>query len=330
MPRQVHPLERQGAIFFPTPPVLEFGETLRGLVESGDTSLICFGQSRGGKSSLFNALVRFGAEQKNAVVFHAAMSGTGDGATSWPRLARELTDSRAGRSPFHSTSNEEALVKRAESEAHELDVHRVLILIDEAQELSTEQLLGLKKFTQVLINRGLSTFVLQFGQPEILAVPNKLASTDRTSLVDRFYLRKHRLRGLRRSEFSLVLACFDTTVWPAPDGPSYTAHYLPELSAHGWKMESLSSHFQRAFQSIAKAHFRDPDDIPIKYLVFAATKLLLNAGVTSSPSADLGSLIEGYAGDSGIVESFEVVGDLEKKVLDKVARPPMPVRRGRG
>lgn len=329
MASEVHPLERQGAIFFTTPPILEFSRTLRGLVDAGDTSLICYGQSRGGKTSLCSALIRFAAESKNAVVFNATMSGTGDGAMSWPRLARELIDSRGGRSPFYSMSQEEALVKRAESEAHELGVHRILVLIDEAQELSTEQLLGLKKFMQVLINRGLSTFLLLFGQPEILAMPSRLAGADRTSLVDRFFLRKHRLRGLRRPEFTQFLASFDQTVWPEPNGPSYTAHYLPDLWAQGWKMASQSNHFQRALHNIARTFHRDPDDIPVKYLAFAATKLLFNANETRSQCAELGPLIEMYVLDSGIVESFEVIGDLEQKVLNKVANPLVQIGRRR-
>ncbi len=325
---EVHPVERQGGIFFNTPPVLEFSKTLRGLFDAGDTSLAVHGQSRCGKSTLFNTLVSYGAAHKNAVVFNATMSGTSDSA-SWLKLARELADSRGGRSPFYSMSNEEALVKRAESDAHELNVYRVLVLIDEAQELSLEQFLGLKKFTQVLINRGLSTFVLQFGQPEILAVPRKLAGANRTSLVDRFFLRKHRLRGLRQTEYSGFLAFYDKTVWPTPNGRTYTEHYLPDLWAQGWRMETYSSHFQRSFHLITKKFFRDPDDIPVKYLAFVANKLLLNAKEVRGHGADVGSLIDRYANDSGIVESYKHIGDHEEKTRKDLETASVPSRRRR-
>jgi hypothetical protein len=327
MAKQEHPLERVGAIFFGTPPVIEFKRALRRLIDGGELSMLCYSQSRSGKSSLVNNLVEFGAERKTAVVFNVVLSGTHDKSVSWPRLARELADSRGGRSPFSHFSEAEALFKRAQTDAHLLDVTRILFLLDDAQELSADQYVGLRKLMQDLVNAGFSPFVLQFAQPEILLLPNRLFGSNQGSLVDRFFLRKHRLRGLRLNEYSAVLSSFDETIWPAPAGPTYTAYFLPDLWEKGWRLKDQSKHFERAFHALAKKFSREPDDIPIKFLVSAATSLLMGSSETRRQASDLELLIDAHVQSSGIIESYEL-GDLEKKVLTILENQSRTRRKG--
>lgn len=314
MSKHEHPLERVGAICFKVAPMQEFLQEFKRLIDAGDLSMICHGLSRSGKSTVLAYLVRLAAEKNSAVVFNAIASGTDSHSKTYTRLARELTESRGGKSPFSHFSDAEALVKRAEADAHNLAVNRVIFLIDEAQELTDEQLIGLKELMQNLINKGLSPFVLLFAQPEILDRQAQLMRNGRMSLVDRFFLRKHRLKGLALEDFPHVLEFYDTTRWPATTGPTYTEYFLPESWARGLRMKDLSSAFQDSFEKIAQKFVREKGDIPIKYLIFAANSVLLNARENARKSMDIKSNIDSAVRSSGIVESFKMFE--EKEMLD--------------
>lgn len=314
-----HPIQKVGGMFFQAPTVVEFLATLRRLINAGDLCLICYGIPRCGKSTLIAHLVQFAKTKNSAVVFSAVASGTKGRSGSYARLARELASSRGGRCDFSNTSESEALSLRAEFDANELGVDLIIFLIDEAQELTIEQLLGLKETMQHLINRGLDPFVVQFAQPEILARPSQLMRADRASLVDRFFLRKHHLRGLQLSEFAGILAFYDTTRWPEVTGPTYTEHFLPDLWYQGWRMAAQTNHFKNSFRDVAEAFHRDADDIPIKFLIFAANSLLINANDTLQYAADIADQINRAVQGSGIVDSFAVTNDFDGQVTAPAA-----------
>jgi hypothetical protein len=317
MNSEIHPLKVVGQIYFETPPLIEFKKLMKQMMDMGDLSLICYGLPRCGKSTLMTRLISLSEAKTSSVVFHAMASGTSGNAKTYVRLARELLDSRGGRPPFSQVSEAEALVKRAEADAAALGVNRVVFFIDEAQELSLEQLFGLKEAMQSLINKGLSPFVIMFAQPEIVARQKMLIKANHISLVDRFYLRMHRLRGLKLEEFEDVLEMYDKTRWPTPGGPTFTEYFQPTLWKVGWRMKSQCNNFVRSFDKIAKEFQIGINDVPIKYLIFAANSLFLTYSkeIELNPSKAF-EIIDLAVRNSGIIESYQVLGDINKNVAN--------------
>lgn len=287
--------------------------------------MLCHGPARAGKSTLMRHLVETVESTGSAVAFHCHIPGTGGSAREYPAVASWLYESRGGKSPFSQQSNATALVNRVEVDAISKGTRRVVFLVDDAHLLELGQLNGLKSLAETLVNRKLSPFILLLAQPEIFGakgLEQKVMAAGNFSLIDRFFLRKHRLRGLRLDEFPVVLSRYDESRWPLDNGPTYCAHFLPELCAQGWTMAAQAKHFQNAFRRLAQQFHRDPDDIATKFLISSANALLTNAKATLGARAGLGALIDVVVRDCGIVQSYEL-GDIEQKVRNLI---PAPVR----
>ncbi len=314
-----HPITLPRALRFRVPPLLELLNVFSKLCRSGEVAMTCYSPPRSGKSTAMLFIYESMCESDKAVVFFAdASRGPADSA----RLYRELASTAGRETPFKPESNAEAFIRRAQVEADARGTKRVWLLIDEAQRLTLEQLEELKLTIERLINRGLAPFVLLFAQPEILTKPARFEKVTSISIVDRFFVRMHRLRGLRLNEIEGALGFYDSTRWPAVTGSFYSQHYLPELWEAGWRMGTHAPHFRRAFEAICREFSRDPNDIPIKYLVFAASSLLLNHRVTTDAGADLERVVEKAVRDSGFTTALEVVGNAEKKMTNS----PVPKR----
>ena len=132
------------------------------------------------------------------------------------------------------------------------------------------------------------------------------------------------MRGLRLNEIPTVLAFYDQTRWPEEGGPTYSGHFLPDLWAQGWRMENQAGPLQDSFRKVAREFHRDENDIAAKYVVFAANSFLLNAQKTLANGGTQRALIEDAVRRSGIVESYEFLGDVENKAQNFV--PPKYLR----
>lgn len=186
-----------------------------------------------------------------------------------------------------------------------------MVLIDEAQYLSLEQLIGMKVLLETLIDRGLIPFVVLFAQPEVFALRTRLLAANEGNLVDRFFLNMHRLRGLTRGEMHDVIRQFDEFRWPEEGGPTYTQFFMPLAWEEGVRLASYSLDFRRAFTDVCTDFKRDADDTPIKYIIHAASRFLRLGQEARALSADRQELIEDCVRRCGILESFSQ-GDMER------------------
>lgn len=317
----IHPILLQQAFTIKAPPLQEFVLEFGRLVKNGELSMVCYGSPRAGKTTARRFLQSGLDKVKQAIVLSAFIELDPGRTDNKNRLWRDLlrgTDRALSMAPSNPY---DALFNKICVDADRYDVNRVLIILDEAQNLSLEKLGGLKKLVDELIEHGLSPFVLLMAQPQILARPKRLQFFQYQDLVDRFFTRMHRFRGVLPGEIAGVLKFYDETQWPSESGISFTAGFVPQLWATGWRMEQQAPLFQSVIADLSRRLSLPNNEIGMKYLVTSVRILLNYLSDGSSEPRDIKELILKSVKDSGLVQASEMVGDSVAAALMSTGRP---------
>jgi type II secretory pathway predicted ATPase ExeA len=319
-----HPLTYENGARLDTPPLKELLNALTKFAFQGCVCLLVYGMPRTGKSTA-SIVVAERVQSSKAALVYSTVIKTDKG--SFSTLLQSLQISRGGHVRFPSLKTENAFIRQVIADCDELGTQRVWILVDEAQYLSYEQLIGLKGTLTDLARNGLAPFVVLFAQPEMLAKPQKFKSAGDASLVHRFVSHKYRLRGLQRAEFPAVLRLYDETIWPE-DGMTYTQHFAPKHWEQGWRMTNLAAYLTAQFTRIAVTKGQSPDDVPIAYFMEAATSVLQDLDEAKPTASELERRVRSAVDATGLEDTDVFLGDLEARSRDGTSTPPGRRRRG--
>lgn len=146
-----------------------------------------------------------------------------------------------------------ALKNHCLNQCDQLKTDTVIFCLDEAQNLSLEELDVLMILTGDLNDVGLKTFVLLFGQPELELLRDSLLEWKRGELVTRWMGSLVKLPGFDSTDFKSLCTTVDTLTWPKDSGPTYTQHYVPELWSQGWRLEHHAAPLWNELRSLAEA-----------------------------------------------------------------------------
>jgi hypothetical protein len=313
-----HPLTYENGARLDTPPLQDLNDALTKFAFQGCVCLMVYGMPRAGKSTGCMIVAERVEARKAAVVYRTVIKSlTGTFST----LLQALQISRGGQVRFPSLKVENAFVRQVKVDCDELGTERVWILIDEAQYLSYEQLIGLKGMLTEMAASGLAPFAVLFGQPEMLSRPQKFKSAGDASLVHRFVAHKYRMRGLKRAEFESVLKLYDDCRWPE-DGQSYTEYFAPNHWAKGWRMTNLAPLMTKAFTAVAAERAQNADDLPVAYFMEAATSVLQELDEASPDEAELALMVRQAVDATGLRDTYEFLGDLEARSRETAIEPP--------
>ena len=304
--RAEHPLTIPCGPRFETAPLNEFKKEFTAACMSGETAMTCYGQPGVGKSTALLDIGEKLLDSKKAVVYATEIiSVAGDFAP----LARALQTSDGTGLQLTCFSTDQAFIRKAQADCDLLGTPRVWILIDQARHLSGAQLIGLDGTLSALIRVRLAPFVALFAGSDILAVPAKFKKRGDSTVISPFMSRTHRFRGLRRDEYQVVLQKIDSTRWPV-SGPPYTAHFAPQFWGRGGRLADHAQTFVREFTVLAAKSGQDPDDLPIKYLISAATKVLVAVDSPERSNA-VEKLIQEAVEHTTYINDFRLLGHLE-------------------
>jgi hypothetical protein len=314
--KQQHPLTFENGARLDTPPLRELSDALTKFAFQGCVCLLVYGMPRTGKSTASMVVAERVESVRAAVVYSTVIKAeTG----SFSTLMQALQLSRGGRLRFPSLRAENAFIRQALADCEELETVRVWILIDEAQYLSYEQMIGLKGTLTEMARSGLAPLCVLFGQPEMLAKPQKFKSAGDASLVHRFVSHKYRMRGLTREEFGQVLKLYDDSRWPEEGGPTYTEYFAPEHWAKGWRMTNLEPHLKKAFSAVSESKGRSLDDLPVAYFMEAATSVLQELDEATPDKEKLEKMVRQAVNATGLADTYDFLGDLEARSRDDTA-----------
>lgn len=317
-PAELHPVLCQRAFVITSPPVTEAEAMLDECLLVGELALCLHGPPRTGKSTCQRYLGRRLEAARRAVVVSVRMNRTQqlriDQADFWSAClkARDLA-------PLHSSHGllreqlSRALLVASDTQGTE----RIVLMFDEAQTMTLQHLALLKVFVDDLIDKGLSPFVLLVAQPEITDHPKRLRNAKCQDLIDRFFTRWHRLRGLSPNEFGDFIGVYDAMRWPEPDGPSFPGYFAPKLVAQGWTVRSTETEYQSAFKTLnKKLGLGELQELETKFLVAALRLLLTDIRRAGGSCSDwqLRQFISTSVARSGLTEARQKVGDAEDVV----------------
>lgn len=149
--------------------------------------------------------------------------------------------------------------------AHGCGSRRLIILIDEAQNLTRKQYGYLIHTFNSLEQLGIHPFFLLVGQPELRNTPGSWAEASGMQVLGRFFSREHLYRGVDVSEITMVLQAFDVPV--ENDTESVFARVFPDAYAAGWSLEKLGKPFEEAMAITMRQHnISNGLRLPMQYL----------------------------------------------------------------
>lgn len=129
---------------------------------------------------------------------------------------------------------------------------RLLVIVDEAQNLHRSQFGYLIFLFNALEKLGIYPFFLLVGQPEMRNITATWDEAGGLQVIGRFFAREHRYLGVHPDEIRLVLLAFDE---PGEEGgPPPLAKVFPAAYAAGWRLERLAPAYVEAVAMIMKAH----------------------------------------------------------------------------
>jgi len=225
-----------------TKPLTEVLQVVGAAAGMGKTGMVLYGNSRNGKSTALAELEDSACQTKSWVPYRYYSEPYEQGGRA-PKFFRGFV-SRAQASTsavrFAVGSELDRLINSIRLACQQWETHRVLLLLDEVQDLPDECLLMLKTVTDRLeLQHKLSYFVVCAGTPQLVTRRDELMlETDKrmyNDLVARFFADQHYMRGLKKDDFVEVLKAYDE---PKGGAVPFAQHQLPTLfQEQGWRME---------------------------------------------------------------------------------------------
>lgn len=245
----LHPLLLDHAWVAGTGPLKELGATMTTALRLGLPSLVVIGPSGVGKTSACNDLFDALAADTKLVPWRASAVGISNQADT-PRFYRSF-EGPTGHSPGRLAvlSEQERVLSSIVISCDDAQSQRVVLFIDEAQELVYATLKSLKQLMEQLLAKGIHLLVLLLGEPDLANTSASLMKrAGGGSLVERFFVTTHYLRGLRMEDLSMLMQHVDEARWPENGGPTYTEHFVPTLYRNGWRLVNQAPLLWGAFQ----------------------------------------------------------------------------------
>ncbi len=129
---------------------------------------------------------------------------------------------------------------------------RIVIIIDEAQNLGKLQYSYLIHAFNSLEQLGIQPFFLLVGQPELRNHFKDWSEGKGMQVLGRFFAREHVYRGIALDEIRLVLQAFDMPV--EGEVSSVFSRVFPQAYKAGWRLEQLTPCFDEALALIMRKH----------------------------------------------------------------------------
>lgn len=170
---------------------------------------------------------------------------------------------------------------------------RIVLFVDEAQNLREIEYEWLRDLHDDLENNELRLFTFLVGQAQLLAQKSALQAQDKEQIVARFMVEELAFRGIASAaECTAVLGAYDQGEYPAGSGWSYTRYCLPRAHAAGLRLVESGQRLWAAFEDAhLKAALDGRVEIPMKYFTAAVEAALL---LSSSRDSDTLTLDAGY------------------------------------
>lgn len=189
----------------------------------------------------------------------------------------------AAKHPAQATASKSALrgrlVHKYRQVADTNGDDRVVLFIDEAQNLREIEYEWLRDLHDELENNGVRLFTFLIGQHQLLAQKSAFQAQDKEQIVARFMIEELAFRGIAsEAECAAVLRAYDLGEFPAASGWNYTRFFVPKAYAAGLRLAESGPRLWRAFEDAhVKGQLDGSPEIPMKYFTAAVEAALLTS-----------------------------------------------------
>ncbi|WP_114970388.1 ATP-binding protein [Rhodoferax ferrireducens] len=239
-----------------TPEIDRFGQSVARWIRMGQPGGAVYGQQRNGKTRACSYLVRFLPEVLGYQI--AVLHWSIPEQIESKQTEREFIQEMMHQSNCARVMGRDLAVLRRRFLTHLAELalgagsKRIVVIIDEAQNLFRAQYGYLIHCFNSLENFGVQPFFLLVGQPELQNTPVGWAEASGMQVLGRFFAREHRYRGVDRTEVEAVLDGFDMPT----DGEACSdlAKRYPAEYEAGWCLRKLAPFFVEAMDMVMQQH----------------------------------------------------------------------------
>ena len=285
-PLDEHPL-RNRTYRVPTPSIAAFRALIDECLFLYISGALIHGRPRMGKSYAIE-FVRRDLEQRFPKLSIYKMRCTRSQAPSENSFFATLLN--AARHPAQSGASKSVLrgrlVHKLRQVADQRGDDRVVLFIDEAQNLREIEYEWLRDVHDELENHELRLFTFLVGQTQLLAQKSVLQAQDKDQIVARFMVEELAFKGIAcGGECAAVMAAYDHGEFPAASGWSYTRFYVPQAYSAGLRLGESGALLWAAFEDAhINARLEGPVEIPMKYFTSAIEAALLLSAERDAPT----------------------------------------------
>jgi|SRR5450830_112639 len=286
IPMDEHPLRRR-TYRVPTPSIAAFRALIDECLFLFISGALIHGRPRMGKSYAIE-FVRRDLEQRFPKLSIYKMRCTRSQVPSENSFFATLLN--AAKHPAQSSASKAALrgrlVHKLRQVADQRGDDRVVLFIDEAQNLREIEYEWLRDVHDELENHELRLFTFLVGQTQLLAQKSVLQAQDKEQIVARFMVEELAFRGIASGgECAAVMAAYDQGEYPLASGWSYTRFYVPQAYSAGLRLAESAIRLWTAFEEAhINARIEGPVEIPMKYFTSAIEAALLLSAERDAPT----------------------------------------------
>jgi hypothetical protein len=156
---------------------------------------------------------------------------------------------------------------------------RIVLIIDEAQQLHEKHYKWLMGIHNLLAKRAVHLITLLVGQHELVHQRSAFLRAAKENIVGRFMVQMFQFHGIQNAEeMAESLSAYDIEEYPENSGWSYTRYFVPELFAEGWRAKNLADLLWGCFFEARKLAppKKAPKEIQMQYFCRTVEYVLVN------------------------------------------------------
>lgn len=233
-----------------TPEIELLTQTVANAMRLDQTGIIVPGHPRVGKTKAIGHLMQVLPEQVSQPIYAlhwVTPQGTIPSDNDLlQEYARQSGCNRfGGKKTTHVRSE---LIRFIVGEAARITARRVLLAIDEAQQLDDLCFGQIVHIYNELEARSFKPFVLLVGQPELALREGQWLERGQLQFIGRFACKTHPFSGIRLKDLEAVLECFDDESDGAEQCPAHRTS--PSAYLEGWRVKELAPLIVQAIKTI--------------------------------------------------------------------------------
>lgn len=284
-----HPVATQEYAVY-TPPISELIDTIGNWINRMESGGYIYGPSRFGKSRGIKWYVRAALEERfqfsvPLVVWIRRPDMQVSEAEFWKSLL--LASNFRFVDPMkkfnYRAGLRELFRDRMITLARTAQSNYIVLLIDEAQEMTLREWQWLLGLQNILDFEGFRLSVFSIGTQQIGYQHDYLAKSGNAHIAARFFVSHSRFHGLRDSdELNFVLEGYDQeSEWPANSGKSYLHYFAPNLFLSGRRLSQCTNTIWQAFNDLLPADVKHifnkrslEIEVPMKHVALAVEEVM--------------------------------------------------------